>query len=61
MSASDPRETKPQGLSMSALLASCAAARTVSTPPPAPDRPTARIPDPTRDDGRDRHGHRDAA
>ncbi|MDI3405543.1 hypothetical protein [Streptomyces cavernicola] len=60
MSASDPRENEPQQLSMSALLAACAAARTVSTPPPAPDRSAARLPEPTRDDDRT-HGHRDAA
>jgi hypothetical protein len=62
MSASDPRETKPQGLSMSALLASCAAASAVSTPPRVPERRTAQIPEPAReDDGHDRHPHRDAA
>ncbi|MDI3385723.1 hypothetical protein QIS99_05750 [Streptomyces sp. B-S-A8] len=60
MSASDPRETRPAGPSMSALLASCAAARSVSTPPPAPQRRTPAIPEPAREDDRG-HGHRDAA
>ncbi|MFC7307472.1 hypothetical protein ACFQVC_24990 [Streptomyces monticola] len=32
------RETKPQALSMSELLASCAAASAVSTPPRFPER-----------------------
>lgn len=63
MSASDPRETRPQGVSMSALLASCAAASAVSTPPGAPERRTAQIPEPARedDDRGDRPETRDAA
>ncbi|MDQ8704334.1 hypothetical protein RCO28_17820 [Streptomyces sp. LHD-70] len=60
MSASDPRETKPQGLSMSALLASCAAAEAVSRPPRAPERHTVAIPEPKRED-EGPHTHRDAA
>ncbi|NBE55882.1 hypothetical protein [Streptomyces boluensis] len=69
MPASDPREsresresreTKPSGPSMSELLASCAAARAVSTPPGAPERRTVEIPEPKHeDDGH--HGHRNAA
>lgn len=63
MSASDPRETMPRGVSMSALLASCAAADAVSKPPGAPERRTAEIPEPARedDDRRGRPDHRDAA
>lgn len=62
MSASDPRETTPRGVSMSALLASCAAADAVSKPPRAPERRAAEIPEPAREGGgRRRHDHRDAA
>ncbi|MFA3873807.1 hypothetical protein ABS735_08990 [Streptomyces sp. MMCC 100] len=47
-----PRSSAPAGVSMGDLLASCAAATAVSTPPRAPEPETRR---PVRD----QHGHRD--
>jgi hypothetical protein len=52
-----PRPSAPTGVSMRDLLASCAAATAVSTPPRAPEPETRR---PVRDQ-RDQHDHREAA
>ncbi|MDG4864846.1 hypothetical protein P8605_42525 [Streptomyces sp. T-3] len=48
------RETKPQALSMSELLASCSAASAISTPPRLPER----LAEPPAED---EDGRRDAA
>ncbi|MFC9049335.1 hypothetical protein ACWDX8_07350 [Streptomyces anthocyanicus] len=50
----------PAGVSMRDLLASCAAARAVSTPPRAPE-PEARGPVRDQQSQQDRQSHREAA